>query len=80
MAEEAGATLAGKTDTVAACEALCKGKNCTGYTWHDKTCGSYYQDCYVTSGSGPWAGGVSILVGNYRSSNSIFKTNKTCLF
>ena len=62
LAEESGAKLAGKTETVAACEALCKGKNCTGYTWHDKTCAGFYQDCYVTPGS--WAGGVSITAGH----------------
>eukprot|EP01047_Picozoa_sp_COSAG01_P022506 COSAG01_NODE_1338_length_10666_cov_79.971231_8_plen_614_part_00 len=62
LAQESGAKLAGKTETVAACEALCKGSNCSGYTWHDKTCAGYYQDCYVTSGT--WAGGVSITAGH----------------
>ena len=62
LAQESGARLAAKTDTVAACEALCKDKNCTGYTWHDKTCAGFYKDCYVTSG--PWSGGLSITTGH----------------
>ena len=73
MAEEAGARTVGtpcKTNpvgkcvpTVAACEALCTG-NCSGYTWHDKTTGSYFEACYLATEKDPWHGGVSIDKGH----------------
>jgi hypothetical protein len=61
LAQESGAHVAAKTDTVAECEALCKG-NCTGYTWHDKTTGSFFKSCYLTTGL--WSGGVADTAGH----------------
>jgi hypothetical protein len=73
LAEEAGARTVGapcKTNpvgkcvpTVAACEALCTG-HCSGYTWHDKTTGSYFEACYLATEKDPWHGGVSIGKGH----------------
>ena len=64
LAEESGSKAMGKTDTVAACEALCATKNCTGFTWHDKTCTGFVNDCYLTSNPDPWGAGVPITPGH----------------
>jgi hypothetical protein len=61
LAQESGAHVAGKTDTVAECQTLCKA-NCTGYTWHDKTTGAYFKSCYLTAGL--WSGGVADTPGH----------------
>ena len=48
---------ANTTDTAAACGALCEADTCCGgWTWHDRTTGGYYKQCYlVASGQDPWA-------------------------
>ena len=72
LAQESGAApvgapcknSAGKCmPTAAACEAKCTG-NCTGYTWHDKTTGSYFQACYLATETDPWHGGAPIDKGH----------------
>jgi len=42
--------------TAAACQALCEGNaTCDAYTWHDRSTGAYFKDCFfVTSPIDPW--------------------------
>ena len=64
LAEEPGARLVGKTDTAPACALLCKGR-CTGYTWHDKTCAGFQNDCYATFEPHAWQNGRHIDAGHH---------------
>jgi hypothetical protein len=57
------------TPTAAACATLCHANACcSGYTWHDKSTGTYFKDCYLIRSeddawvsSGPYIGHQSGL-------------------